>query len=291
MNASHFSRRQWLQRTGAISIAAALSACGKSPENNAPAAAAAKPDKPSDGQKTVAVSGTDDRTVTVKEEWKIGITPNRAPAAFRDVEGKWQGWEIEIIEALFAALGKNYSLVSMVWTDKEKMLLEEKSIDCIISCLTITPQRKTMFAFSESYFDDDYAVLVRKDSKITDHNGLAGQTVGTVSGFSVIGSLKAFRSPDGQSITVREYVDERTGILGLMSDEVVAMVGDGQSIRYAAQHNAEQLRVLPQGFDRQQYAVALRPNDLDRLKEINTALFKLRDNGTLNAVRNKWFGA
>src|SRR5262245_50331097 len=71
---------------------------------------------------------------------KVGYSPEPyAPFWTQDTAGKWGGFEVELIDALFKQMGKDYELVPIAW-DGLIPALQEKKIDCIMNSMSATEE-------------------------------------------------------------------------------------------------------------------------------------------------------
>src|SRR4051812_42117739 len=72
---------------------------------------------------------------------RVGIAPNYPPLAFKE-DGQLSGIEVDFAKRLGAALGRPVVLVETPWEDLPKALLEDKTIDVVMSGTSITEKRK-----------------------------------------------------------------------------------------------------------------------------------------------------
>jgi polar amino acid transport system substrate-binding protein len=80
---------------------------------------------------------------------RVGFSPEPyAPFWIQDTAGNWTGFEVELIDALFKQMGKDYELVPIAW-DGLIPALQEKKIDAIMNSMSATAERKQVVDFSD----------------------------------------------------------------------------------------------------------------------------------------------
>src|SRR5262245_41204097 len=84
------------------------------------------------------VAGLSVAQADAADKIRVGFSPEPyAPFWVQDAAGKWTGFEVEFIEALFQHMGKEYEMVPIAWDGIIPALTENK-IDVIINSMGIT---------------------------------------------------------------------------------------------------------------------------------------------------------
>ena len=90
---------------------------------------------------------------------KIGIAAEAYPPfAEKSADGNWVGWEIEIINAVCAAMNEECEIVPVAWDGIIPALLAKK-MDVIMASMSITAEREKTIMFSDKYYNTP-AVIV-----------------------------------------------------------------------------------------------------------------------------------
>ena len=105
-------------------------------------------------------------------ELVVGMDLSYPPFETIDPAGKPTGVSVEIAEALAKSLGKSLRIENIPFTGLIPSLQTGK-IDCIISSMTDTPERRSSVAFSDSYIGTGLALLVVKNSTASSIAALA----------------------------------------------------------------------------------------------------------------------
>jgi polar amino acid transport system substrate-binding protein len=74
-----------------------------------------------------------------------------APFSVKDASGKWQGWEIDLMDAVCKNMKAKCEIVDVAWDGIIPALLEKK-FDVIWSSMSITDERKKVIDFTDKYY-------------------------------------------------------------------------------------------------------------------------------------------
>ena len=138
--------------------------------------------------------------------------------------GRIEGFDIDLVKAVAKAIFGNENAYELrVITAAQRIpSLQEGSIDIVARNMTINCDRWKQIAFSSEYYRSGQKILVRRGSKATTIEGLAGQRVCAPNGTSSMDNLKK-RSPKAIAVGA----DSHTGCLVLFQEgDVDAITGD-----------------------------------------------------------------
>jgi arginine/ornithine transport system substrate-binding protein len=109
---------------------------------------------------------------------RIGIQNERPPFSFSDDDGKLQGFDIDIAQALCAVLELRCQLTPLQFTALIAGL-EEGQIDAAVASMSITEERLQKVDFTDKYYQAPNRFVARRGtvSDITP-SGLTGKTIG-----------------------------------------------------------------------------------------------------------------
>ena len=114
-----------------------------------------------------------------QEKLKIGTEGAYPPFNTITADGKIEGFDIDIANALCAQMKVECEIVTQDW-DGIIPALQAKKFDAIIASMSITEERKKQVAFTNKYYTTPLALVAPKDSDLTsaEPTALAGKTVG-----------------------------------------------------------------------------------------------------------------
>ena len=220
-------------------------------------------------------------------DFVVGMDLSYPPFETIDPSGKPTGVSVEIAEALAKSVGKPLRIENIPFTGLIPSLQTGK-IDCIISSMTDTPERRTSVAFSDPYLDTGLALLVSKDSSI---HGLAdldqpGRTLAVRQGTT--GEVWARANIKNAQILALEK--EAAAVLEVVQGKADAFLYDQMSIWKNAQEQPEKTRALLAPVRKEQWAMALRQDDTALLEKINAFLKDFRAAGGFEKLGDKYLG-
>lgn len=163
-----------------------------------------------------------------QEVVRIGTTPESYPPfTWVDAQGKLNGFEIEIGEALCAQMQVKCEWVLQSW-DGIIPALQEKKFDAIIASMSITDERKQVVDFSDKYYDSPAIFVGRKDETIDiSPAGLEGKTVGvqvsTIHANYVEAKYKGI-------VTIKTYDTQENANLDLIAGRVDLLLADSVAL-------------------------------------------------------------
>lgn len=218
---------------------------------------------------------------------KVGLEGTYTPFSFVDESGKLTGFEVELSQALAKELGVKADIQPTKW-DGILAALESKRLDVVINQVTISDERKKKYDFSVPYTVSGIQALTRQAdaASIAKPADLAGKKVGVGLGTNYEQWLKQ----NVPQANVRTYEDDPTKVQDLKIGRIDVMLVD----RLAALETVKKtkgLEVAGEAFSRQEAGVTLRKDEPELLKAVDDALAKLRKDGTLAQLSQKWFGA
>jgi len=236
-----------------------------------------------------AVAGEQLQQIKDKGVINVGLEGTYPPFSFVDADGKLTGFEVEFSEALAKELGVKVKLQPTKW---EGILaaLESKRLDAVINQVTITEERKKKYDFSEPYTVSGIQALVltkkAAELNIKSAADLSGKKVGVGLGTNYEEWVKT----NVPKADIRTYEDDPTKFQDLRVGRIDAILIDRlAALEYAKK--AKDTTAAGDAFSRQEAGIALRKGEPELLAAVNKAIDKLRADGTLKKLSEKYFSA
>ncbi|MEJ5042795.1 cystine ABC transporter substrate-binding protein [Pseudomonas sp. SD17-1] len=234
-----------------------------------------------------AVAGEQLQKIKDSGSISVGLEGTYPPFSFVDTDGKLTGFEVELSEALAKELGVKARLQPTKW-DGILAALESKRLDIVVNQVTISDERKKKYDFSEPYTVSGIQALVLTKNKDTlkTAQDLAGKKVGVGLGTNYEQWLK----DNVPKAIIKTYDDDPSKFQDLRVGRIDAILIDRlAALEYA--RKAKDTIAAGDAFSRQEAGVALRKGEPELLDAINKALDKLRADGTLKKLSEKYFSA
>jgi len=217
----------------------------------------------------------------------VGITPDYPPLIFRQGDS-FTGIEVDLARKLGQELNRPVRLVTLKWEEQIDALLGKK-IDLIMSGMSITPTREVRIRFAEPYLKSGLVAAFRaEDSKKYESKEII------LNAFPVVA---AARDTTGDIFLKREFPRAtRKVVLPKAGDAVSELkrrsidvfIHDAPYILWMVSENEADLAALWEPFNQEALAWGIRKDDEALFTQVNSALKKWREDGTLEAILLKW---
>lgn len=236
-----------------------------------------------------AFAGEQLKEIQDKGVINVGLEGTYPPFSFVDESGKLAGFEVELSKALAKELGVEVKLQPTPW-DGILAALQSKRLDVVVNQVTISEERKKTYDFSTPYTVSGIQALVLKKNlqalKINGADDLAGKKVGVGLGTN----YEQWVKQEVPKADVRTYNDDPSKFQDLRVGRIDAILIDRLAALEYAQ-KAKDTAVTGEAFSRQASGIAVRKGEPELLEAINKALDKLRADGTLTKLSEKYFQA
>ena len=225
-------------------------------------------------QKEPVVNTLDD--ITKRGEVVIGIKTDTYPFGFKDKNGKYTGYDIDLANMI----GQE------IFQEKGKVMkLFSEDVDMIVATMSVTPSRLQIMDFSDPYYIAGQAVLVKKGSKIKGLRDLNGKKAIIVFGTSSESSLRAAVP----RVSIIGYKTYNEAVKALKQGKADAIVSDDTILIGLSLKDAN-LVLLPKRYSREPYAVAFRKGQEseDLVRIVNNVINESVRNGTLQKLQKNY---
>ena len=216
---------------------------------------------------------------------RVGTEGTYSPFSFQGPDGNLTGYDIEVVQAVGAKLGKKVEFVQTPF-DSIFAGLEAKRFDLIANQVTINDERKAKTALSQPYTVSEGVIATRADdSSIASLADLKGKTTAQ----SSTSNWATVARDAGANV---EAVEGFVQAIQLLKDRRVdATVNDTLAVGdYQRAKNDTSIKVAGRTGDTSQQAFAAR-KDSGLIPQVNQALDALRADGTLANISQKYFGS
>lgn len=211
-----------------------------------------------------------------------------APFAFTTAQGEVTGFSVDLIDAVADRLGyTDTEIVDVNFSSIFAGLFSER-YDFIIAPTTITEERAQQMLFTEPYLPTGLSLLA-KDSvdELEDLSTLEGQAVAVNSGSTA--DTWATENAETYGFEVQRYNKAADAIQAVATNRAYVAIADAPVVRYTATQNPTMAEVFFISTDAS-WGYAFRNEDVDFRNQVEGVLECLKQDGTLAAIHEKWFG-
>ena len=218
---------------------------------------------------------------------KLTMSTNAAfpPYESTDDNGNFVGIDIDVAAAIAEKLGLELQVDDMDF-DAALLAAQNGKSDLVMAGVTVTEDRQLVMDFSDSYATGIQSIIVKEDSDIATPDDLADKMIGTQRGTT--GYI--YCSDDFGDEHVTPYDDGLTAVQALVNGQVDAVVIDNAPAKEFVAANPG-LKILDTSYAEEDYAIGVAKGNTAMLDAINGALEELKNDGTLQAIIDKYIKA
>lgn len=246
---------------------------------------------------TKLVVKEEDRSDTLKNIIKKGTlvvgSSNDAPFAYLDSSSnEFAGLDADIIREIAARLGIPKVEMKEVAFDNLIVELNNKSIDMVTDAMYIKDERLEKAYFTDVWYKEGEALVVKKDSDIDGKDALKGKVVGGQTGTAFLELAQQWQK-DGYVKEVKVFNSQSELMTAVNTGKIEACVTDGIVASYTLQQNKKLDLKVVSPYDAEaagRIGAAIRFEDKEFLDEVNTALNSMKKDGTLKKILKDNYG-
>ena len=246
-----------------------------------------------------------------KSKDQLVVATNASFEPFEYMDGDtYYGVDMEIAKLLADELGKELVIDNMDF-NAVCLSVGQQKCDIAMAGLTVNEKREEHVTFTESYYEASQKLVVPSDDTVfanctdleavmTALNGLTadvkiGVQEGTTGQFFVEGDEEwGF---DGLKATCKTYKNGSLAIQDMINGNIDYVIIDAapaaaitESINAMQAENAVTAKVMEYNLTEEEYAVGVDKTQPELLEEVNAFIKKIKEDGTLEEIFNKYFG-
>ena len=229
---------------------------------------------------------------TLVSEGKLTIATSPDYPPFENLEGdEAVGLDIDIAQAIADELGLELEVKSLQFDGILTAIAAGGQADIGISGITVDPDRAKQVDFTETYYIDDQAIAAMKGGTVNKDNAAEelnkeGVVIAVQSGTSG----EAYCQENFPNATVQPYGNSTDAFAAMragQADYVCTNYAVVSKMLADAYQDAEIVLPVATG---EEYAIAVSKDNPALLEAVNAAIEKLKADGTIDDLTNKWLG-
>lgn len=212
-----------------------------------------------------------------------------APFEFADANGKYEGIDIKLLDAIAKDQGFEYQL-NPVGFDAALQNVQAGQADGVIAGMSVTEERKKVFDFSEPYYDSTVCCAV-KDTNIKSLEDLKGKNVAVKNGTQSQKWAESLKDQYGYTITTFDTSDVMYQDVDAGSS--AACFEDTPVMSYAISTGNVKLNIIDEVDATSEYATPYafavnKGQNAELLKKFNDGLQNIKNNGTYDTIISEY---
>ncbi len=221
------------------------------------------------------------------EELVVGMDLSYPPFETIDENGKPTGIGVRIAQALADFLGRPLRIENIPFVGLIPSL-QNKRIDCILSSMTDTPERRQSIAFSDPYLTIGLALLAGSRADLSPSTDVDRPEFTFVVRQGTTGELWA--RANLRKAKVLSVDKENSAVLEVIQGKAEAFIYDQMSVWQNWKKHPESTRAILTPLQKESWALGIRKdNDELRLK-INAFLKEYREKGGFQKLGDEFLG-
>ena len=194
------------------------------------------------------------------------------------------GIDAEIAAAIAEKLGYELKIEDMAF-DSIIAAVSSGKADFGLAGMTVTEDRLASVNFSDTYATATQVVIITEDSTITGVADLDGKKIGVQ-----LGTTGDIYAGDIADATIERYNKGFEAVQALTQGKIDAVIIDNEPAKVFVAEN-EGTKILEEDFAVEEYAMAIAKENTELLEKVNVALAELTEDGTLQAIVDKYISA
>lgn len=226
----------------------------------------------------------------VKDSGKfiLGLDATFKPMGYTDENDQIVGFDIDVAQEVCSRMGVELVKQPINWDTKETDL-EVGKCDCIWNGLSVSEERAEKMNLSEPYMKNTMVFVVKGDSSYAAMEDLKGKKIGVQNGSTAQEILE--KCEISGDIAINAIATNVEALQQLDMGLVEAVFLDKVVADYEIKTGGKDYKILPEGLEEEEYAIAFRKNDQALRDEVQKILSEMKADGTLAKISTDWFGS
>ena len=219
---------------------------------------------------------------------RLAVAPDYPPYAYRH-QGELTGIDVELGALIAQEAGGELRIVPGDFSELLELVRQGKA-DMAICALAVTAERREAAAFSDPYEFAGQTFLVRAGENIrylTDMRGKEGFRIGAETGSTGFQLIDRFLGETRLPMRLIGYAGNREAVADLLEKRNDAVILDPLVARCLQMEHPEQLEILRDQLNHEEFAVAVARREPRLLAAANRVIHRLWRSGELRALQQK----
>ncbi len=217
----------------------------------------------------------------------VGANVGNVPWEFQDEAGRFAGFEVELVQKAAEGMGTTVKFENIPFNGLFPAV-QSGRVNAAISSITITPTRLQSLSFTQPYYDSDQSLAVTTASGLTTLTAMKGKTIGVDTASTGDQWATANQAKYGFS-DIKRYEGLAPAMLDLQAGRIDGYISDIPAVQYYIR-DKPLFRVAERIPTGERYGVMFAKGS-PLATAFDAEITKMKGNGFLAALHQKWFGA
>ena len=222
------------------------------------------------------------------QDIKFAMEATYAPFEYMDENNQIQGFDVDIAKALCKEMDATCTFHNQSF-DSLIPALKFKRYDAAISAMDITEARQQQVSFTQPYYDNAAGFISIK-GKVADVAALNGKRVGVQNG----STHQSYLTDQMSGVTTVPYTSYQDAFIDMKNGRIDSVFGDTAVIAEWLKKD-DNLAYVGKPVTNPKYfgngfGIAVNKSNQELVKQLNTALAKIKQDGQYKVIFDKYFG-
>ncbi|MBJ3816340.1 arginine ABC transporter substrate-binding protein [Shimwellia pseudoproteus] len=226
-------------------------------------------------------------SATAAQTIRFATEASYPPFESVDANNKIVGFDVDLANALCKEMGATCTFSNQAF-DSLIPSLKFRRVDAVMAGMDITPEREKQVLFTTPYYDNS-ALFIGQKGKYATVDALKGKKVGVQNGTT----HQKYISDKHPEITTVPYDSYQNACLDMQNGRIDAVFGDTAVVTEWLKANPNLAAVGDKVTDKAYFGnglgIAVRQGNTALQQQFNTALEKVKKDGTYQTIYHKWF--
>lgn len=217
---------------------------------------------------------------------KIGMLVDFPPFGIINANNEPDGYDADVAKLIGKEWGVEVQIVPVTGPNRIPYL-QSNQVDLLVASLGITEERAKSVDFSQPYAGISIGVFGATDAAVSKPEDLSGKTIGVARASTQDTAVTKVAPADAK---IQRFDDDASAVQALLSGQVeligVSNVVAAQIDKAAPGRFAQKLEL-----SQQVQGIAVRKGSTELLTAVNAFIDKVKADGELNKIHEKWLGA
>jgi polar amino acid transport system substrate-binding protein len=223
--------------------------------------------------------------ITSRGSIKVVMLVDFPPYGLMNPQNQPDGYDADVAKLLAKDLNLNLQLVPVTGPNRIPYLLSGQ-VDVLVASLGITPERAKSVDFSEPYAAISIGVYGTDDMKVAKPEDLAGKTIAVARASTQDTAVTKVAPP---TATIRRFDSDAAALQALISGQV-PLIGCSNVCYVTIQKLAPGKYNKKFELSSQVQGIAVKPGEQKLLARVNQFIEKIKGDGELDKINQKWLG-